>query len=181
MLRIASILAAVLLLVVGCGGDDGPSTSESYANDVCSNLSTWITDVEEEVRSLTDSGLATSREDIQNAFDQTKEATDTLVDDLQQLGPPDTEEGEQAKSELDDLGTQLREQVDRVQQALESNSGLLEIATTVTSALSAAVDAFRSTWERLRNLDPAGELRDAFQNSDDCKSLQEQVENLRSQ
>ena len=50
------------------------------------------------MQSLTDAGLATSREDVQAAFDEAKDTTETLVNDLEQLGPPETENGEQAKT-----------------------------------------------------------------------------------
>ena len=85
MSRVGLILLAVVALA-GCGGDDTPSASEEYANDVCGELSTWVTDVQGTVTSLTDQGLSISRDDIQTAFDQTKESTDSMVNDLEQLG-----------------------------------------------------------------------------------------------
>ena len=93
----AGLLVVVVIALAGCGGDDS-SASEDYANSVCSNLSTWVTEVQETVQSLTDAGLATSREDVQAAFDEAKDTTETLVNDLEQLGPPETENGEQAKT-----------------------------------------------------------------------------------
>jgi methyl-accepting chemotaxis protein len=176
--RLVVILAA-LLLVAGCGGDE-TSASESYANDVCSSLSTWVTDVQGTVQSLTDQGLSISQDDIQSAFDQTKEATDTLANDLEQAGPPETEAGQEAKSALDGLSTQLNQQLDTIQQALDSGEGLTSIAATVTSAVSAAANAVNTTYQNLQGLDPPDELRDAFENSDDCNSLQDQIANLRS-
>jgi membrane protein implicated in regulation of membrane protease activity len=174
------LLVAAVVALAGCGGDDGPSASEDYANGVCSSLSTWVTDVQESVQSLTDAGLATSREDIQSAFDQAKDATDTLGNDLEQVGPPETEDGQEAKSQLDGLMTQLRQQLDLIQQALESGGGLTAIAATVSTAVSAAANAVNTTYQNLQGLDPAGELRDAFENSDDCNSLQDQLADIRS-
>lgn len=175
----AALLVAAVLALGGCGGDD-ESASESYANDVCSAVSTWVTDVQETVQSLTDAGLATNREDLQQAYDDAKGATDTLVDDLEQLGAPDTEDGQQAKSELDSLSSELRQQLDAIQQALASGGSLVTIAATVTSAVSTAANAVETTYRNLQDLDPAGELGDAFQDSDDCNSLEDQLENLRS-
>ena len=174
------LLVAAVVALAGCGGDDGPSASEDYANGVCSSLSTWVTDVQESVQSLTDAGLATSREDIQSAYDQAKDATDTLGNDLEQVGPPETEDGQEAKSQLDGLMTQLRQQLDLIQQALESGGGLTAIAATVSTAVSAAANAVNTTYQNLQGLDPAGELRDAFENSDDCNSLQDQLADIRS-
>ena len=173
------MLIAVLVLAA-CGGDDGSASSEDYANDVCSSLSTWVADVEQTVRSLTDQGLSISRDDIQSAFDETKDATDSMVNDLEQLGTPETEDGQQAMDELDELATQLREQLDAIEQAIDSGGGVAAIAAQVSTAVSAAANAVKTTFENLRGLDPGGELRDAFENAEECDSLSEQLENIRS-
>jgi methyl-accepting chemotaxis protein len=177
--RIALTLLAALVLT-GCGGDE-TSASENYANDVCSSLSTWVTDVQETVQSVTDAGLGISRDDIQAAFDETKDATDTLTNDLQQAGPPETEDGQEAKRELDGLVTQLEQQLDVIQRALDSGDGLTTIAATVASAVSAAATAVNTTYQNLQGLDAAGELRDAFEDSDECNSLQDQLADIRSE
>jgi hypothetical protein len=180
MARVMALVLIAVGLLAGCGGDE-PSASEEYANGVCSSLSTWVTDVQNTIQSLTDAGLATSREDIQSAFDETKNSTDTLVNDLEGLGVPETEDGQQAQSELDALAKQLRQQLDVIQGALNSGGGVTAIAATVSTAVSAAANAVNTTYQDLQGLDPAGELGDAFENSDDCKSLQDQLENVGSQ
>ena len=180
MSRIAPLLLLAALVLAGCGGDDGSSASEDYANGVCSNLSTWVTDVQGTVQNLTDQGLSITRDDIQQAYDDAKQSTDTMVNDIEGLGPPETEEGNQAKSELDDLATELRQQLDVIEQAINSGGGVASIAATVTTAVSTAANAVNSTYQSLQNLNPPGELQDAFENSDDCNSLQDQIANLRS-
>jgi hypothetical protein len=179
MTRIAPILLALLILA-GCGGDE-TSASESYANDVCSSLSTWVTDVQETVQSVTDKGLGVRRDDIQSAFDQTKEATDTLANDLEQAGPPETEDGQEAMRLLDGLATQLQQQLDVIEQAIDSGGGLTTIGATLASAVSAAATAVDTTFQNLQDLDAPGELRDAFENSDECNSLSDQLAEIRSQ
>jgi hypothetical protein len=174
-----SVLAAVLLLA-GCGGDSGSSASEDYANSVCGDLSTWVTDVNGAITSLTDAGLATDRDDVQSSVDQATEATNELLSSLEALGPPETDAGEQAKSELDSLGATLRQQIETVEQALDADTGAVALAATVTAALSTAASAVESTYNDLRRLDAGGELEDAFQNADDCESLREQVDEIGS-
>jgi membrane protein implicated in regulation of membrane protease activity len=174
-----ALLAAIVLALAGCGGDE-TSASEEYANGVCSSISTWVTDVQATVQSITDAGLATSRDDIERAFDETQQATDTLLEDLQGLGPPDTEDGQQAQEELDALGTQLRQQLDVIEQAIDSGEGLPAIAAQVSTAISAAANAVNTVYQDLQGLDPAGELRDAFENSDDCNALGDQLNEIRS-
>ena len=120
---LALVLAlAILPAVAGCGGSDEENASEQWAGDVCSQLSTWVTGVEEAVRSLTENPLSLDKAAVQAATEDVKGATDKLVDGIAALGPPDTESGEQAKSELDDLGTQLQQQLDDVEQQAEAGS-----------------------------------------------------------
>jgi hypothetical protein len=176
----AVLVVAAVLALAGCGGDGGSSASEDYANDVCSNLSTWVTDVQGTVQSLTEQGLSVSRDDIQSAFDQTKESTDSMVNDLGQLGAPESEDGQKAKSELDDLGTELQQQLDTIEQAINSGGSVVSIAATVSSAVSSAANAVNTTYQNLQGLDPPGEMRDAFENSDECNSLGDQIADLRS-
>ena len=170
-----SVLTAVVLLA-GCGGDSGSSASEDYANDVCSNLSTWVTTVDGAAKSLGEAGLSIDRDDVQKAVSDVSDATDTLVDDLKQLGPPETDAGTQAKSELDSLGNTLAQQVDTVEGALNGGGSAIALATTVTTALSTAADAVESTYQSLQGLDLGGELQNGFENAEDCKSLSDQLE-----
>jgi membrane protein implicated in regulation of membrane protease activity len=175
----AGLLVVVVLALAACGGDDS-GASEDYANGVCSSLSTWVTDVQETVQSLTDAGLATTREDLQASWDETRDATETLVDDLEQLGPPETEDGERVKSELDELGTTLTQQLDAIEQALDSGGGVTAVAAEVSTAISAAANAVETTYRDLQELDPAGELRQAFEDSDDCNELEDQLDEIGS-
>ena len=178
-LRRLGLLAVVLALLTapvlaGCGGDD-ESSSEQWAGDVCSELSTWASGVEEAIRSLTEDGLSLDREAVQSAVDQVKESTEDLADGLEDLGRPETDAGEQARSELDELGTQLGEQLDDVEEAAEDDS--LSVAS-LTSAITTASSAVKSTLESLQSLEGGEELRDAFDNAESCDSFREQIDTI---
>ena len=56
---------------------------------------------------------------------------------------------------------------------------MVALASTVTTALSTATNDVKSTLDELQNLD-SGELKDAFQDSDDCAMLREVVEDIDS-
>ena len=180
MNRWLAVLALAFLLA-GCGGgdDNDSSASEDYANSVCGQLSTWVANQRDTVASLQDAGLSVTREDLAAAVGDVRDSTQVLVEDLRDDDPPDTDAGNQAKSELDSLGTTLTEQVDTVQQALDANTGVVALASTVTTALSTATSAVKSTLDELQNLD-SGELKDAFQDSDECTMLREAVEDTDS-
>ena len=167
-------MLALTPAVAGCGGSDEENASEQWAGDVCSQLSTWVTGVEEAVRSLTENPLSLDKAAVQTATEDVKGATEDLVDGLADLGPPETESGDQAQSDLDELGTQLRQQVDAVEQ--EAEAGSLSLVT-VTSALATAASAVRSTYESIQSLD-SGELRDAFENAASCDSFRQQVDTI---
>jgi hypothetical protein len=175
------IILALALALAGCGGDDDNDSSASadYANSVCSDLSSWIADQRDTLTSLQDAGLSITREDIQAAVGDVRDSTQVLVEDLRGLDPPQTDAGQEAKSELDSLGTTLTQQVDTVEQALDANTGVVALASTVTTALSTATDEVKSTLDDLQNLD-TGELKDAFEDSDDCTMLREVVEDIDS-
>ena len=162
-----------MLAVSGCGGGE-ENASEQWAGGVCSELSAWVTSVDEAVSSLTANPLSLDNAAVQTATGDVKEATDDLVDGLRDLEPLETESGDQARSELDELGTQLQQQADEVEQAAEAGS--LSLAT-VTGALATAASAARSTFESLQSLD-SGELRDAFEDAAACDSFRQQVDTI---
>ena len=177
--RALGLLAVVLALatlpaVAGCGGDE-ESASEQWAGGVCSELSTWVTAVEEAVTSLTANALSLDKAAVQAATEDVKRATDELVDGLADLDSPETEAGDQARSELDELGTQLRQQLDQVEQAAETGSLSL---VAVTSALATVASSVESSFESLQSLDSGEELRDGFENAEDCDSFRQQVDTI---
>jgi hypothetical protein len=172
---------ALAFLLAGCGGDDdgGSSASEDYADSVCGQLSMWVADQRDTLESLQDAGLSITKEDIEAAVGDVRDSTQVLVEDLRGLDPPETDAGQEAKSELDSLGTTLTQQVETVEQALDANTGVVALASTVTTALSTATSEVKSTQEELQNLD-SGELKDAFEDSDDCTMLREVAEDIDS-
>ena len=176
-LRLLAVILALVasLTVAGCGGDDEESASEQWAGEVCSELSTWVTGVEEAVRPLAENPLSLDTAAVQAATEDVRESTDDLVDELADLERPETEAGEQARSELDELATQLQQHLDDVEEAAESGSLSL---VTITSALTAASTAVRSSFESLQSLDGGEELRDGFEDAAACDSLRQQVDTI---
>jgi membrane protein implicated in regulation of membrane protease activity len=174
-----AVATVTVFLLVGCGGSD-ESASESYANDVCSSFNTWASSIEETTATLKDQGLSFTGDDVRNAIDDAGAATDLLVTNLKDAGPPETEDGDKAQSELQTLTNQLEHQLDVVKDAAGSGQSALALVSTVSSAVSTAASDVQSTFNELDNLDPAGELSEAFKSSDDCKSLQDKVESLKS-
>jgi membrane protein implicated in regulation of membrane protease activity len=177
---VGALAVVTVFLVVGCGGSS-ESDSEKYANEVCSGFNTWVSSLQETVNTLKDQGLSITGDDIRTAVDDAGAATDDLTTNLKDAGPPDTESGDKAKAQLQTLATQLNHQMDVINSAASSNQGVVSLVSTVSGAISTAASDVQSTFRTLDSLeDPAGELTDAFKNSDDCKSLQDKVQSLRS-
>jgi hypothetical protein len=176
---------ALAFTLAGCGGGDDSSASEDYASSVCGQLSMWVADQRDTLTSFEDAGLGhgagrpINQEAVQTAVGDVRDSTGVLVSDLRQLDVPETDAGNQVKAELDNLGTTLTQLVDTVQQALDANTGVVALASTVGTALSTATNDVKSTLDELQDPD-FGELKDAFQNSDECTTLRDQVENIGS-
>jgi hypothetical protein len=172
------VIATAVVLLPACGGDDD-SDAEAWASSVCTEMNTWAGDVEDAVNSLRGEGLQIDRDDVQAAVTQAKDATGELVDGLEDLGPPETDAGQQAKTELDELGTQLQQQMDQVEEAVDQESGPLALAQTAGTAITTAASDVQSTLTSIQSLE-GGELRDAFENADSCDELRQTFEDVGS-
>jgi chromosome segregation ATPase len=167
----ARLLAAGLVavaLLTGCGGDDEPA-AVGWADDLCSSVSEWRTSVTETTDALREG--PTQADDLREAGEELEAATEDLVDDLRGLGRPETESGEQAEAALDELADSVDRNLDAVRSAVEDVGDLsaaLEAATAVTAALSELQEALSSTVDELRQLDPGGELEEAFGEAESC-------------
>jgi hypothetical protein len=174
--RFRILLIAVLagaLLAAGCGGSDEEETSGAteWASSVCSAATTWSDSVSAAVQSL--QGGNVSEDSIKSAIDDVSEATKTLADDLQDVGKPDTEDGQQAKDLLDQLGKDVEDGVQEIEGAVDdaSGTGIAAAISQVTTTLATMSSDVGGIVDQLEQLDPSGELTDAFNNADECSSL----------
>jgi hypothetical protein len=173
---------ALAFTLAGCGGDDNgpPSASEDYANSVCGDLSSWVADQQATLKSLEDAGPSISREDLRAAVVRVRDSTQVLfLAGLEPLDAPASDPGKQAKSELDNFEMKVLQQFGPVDRAVEGNTGVVALASMLRTALSTATNEVKSTLDELQNLD-SDELKDAFQDSDECKMLRDEVESIGS-
>jgi hypothetical protein len=170
--RLLATSLLTLVLAAGCGGDDESSATTDWADGVCSALSAWNDTVVATVESVQPG----SGGDVEAAVDDLAEATRTLGDDLRALGPPETESGDDAEQALDELATAAEAAVSKVQTDVEGASGASGLAQAVASvgaALSTLGEQLSATFNELEQLDPGGELEDAFAEADACEELRE--------
>jgi hypothetical protein len=172
---------ALAFTLTGCGGGDNESSaSEDYANRVCGQLSSWIADQQATLKSVEDAGPSISREDLRAAVVHVRDSSQVLfLVDLEQLDVPESDAGDQAKTELDNFEMKLAQELGMVVRALDANTGVVALASMLATALATATNDVKSTLDELQNLD-SDELKDAFQDSDECKMLRDEVGSIGS-
>lgn len=169
-------IGSVLVLAAGCGGDD--ASADAWAGDVCSSVQEWRENLTSLVVDAQVEGL--SVESVRTAIDGGVEATQRLRDQLGDLGPPETEAGEEIERELDELADEVVGEVEAAQAEAEdlpedqSVPELLEALTSIAAGLQSVVGDVEDTFADIQALEPGTELEDAFQSSEDCQSLAEE-------
>ena len=179
-LLVAIGISVLAIASAGCGGGD-ESTSETseaapaseWADGFCGAISTWtgaLSDVRDQftdLSSFSQDGLETAAEDL-------KTATDQLIEDIQALGAPDTESGQEIEAVVDDLGSTLETELDSIQSTLDETSGIAELpgaVRDVVDSLGAMSTAFSSALSEIGDADVQGELEDAFESSPACDDI----------
>ena len=176
MLAIPLTALAVALSVVaaGCGGDDS-SDAERWATDVCTDINTWADSVTTAITGVMSQGLGVTSTDLRAAANQAQSATSRLADDLREIGPPDTESGQQAQQDVEQLGDSIEQHAnkarDLVQGASGSGAGLVATAQSVLTEIGAAADEVKAA---LTSLQQAGQdIKDGIESSDACSQLED--------
>lgn len=150
----------------------------AWATEVCGSLQTWAEDlsaVGEELEADADIGdLSGLRDTVGEAID----ATQALLDELDTISPPETEQGEATQEALDQLGEDARDGLEEIEQGLddleqadtaqEGLQALLDVATQVGEQLGPVGD----TLDELEAQDPDSELIDALRADPACQSLE---------
>jgi hypothetical protein len=174
-MRRASLVAACCLAVLaaGCGGDD--SSAEAWADDFCTAVDDWRERVQDAAAELAEP-TTLSEEQLDESIREAVAASDDLLADLGELGLPELEAPDEIEQELDHLESVLRERAGNaragIDQPASSVSEALARLAALSRELAAAAETIELTIEKLRALDPAGELKQALESSDACASLQ---------
>jgi hypothetical protein len=177
---IVVIIAVVAAVVIAKSKDDssGNPDAAAWADSVCTSVSDW----KSSITSLADvSGGSLTKDSLQQKLDDADTATQQLVSDLKDLGPPDLTAGDQLKQQLNADADSLQSSYDllksKAQDATNASS-----ASAFLSALAALAPPFQdlvnqinTTLDDLRNAnvgaDAKAELQAAFDDSASCQSL----------
>jgi hypothetical protein len=176
-LALVPVVVGFVIVLAGCGGSSKASPAEQWASGVCSSIDTWKTEISTITSDAADAlkDPATAREGLKTAVDDGKSATQTLLDDLKGLQPPDTPEGQQAQQQLDTFVTSVQATADDVQQALNqipdasSINAIVESLTGLSTEFQKTIDQGRELVTTLTDL--GSEMKDAFQSASSCQDL----------
>ena len=168
---VLAAVAAALALAAGCGGGNDTSAAEEWAGSVCSAASTWTSSIQSISETLKQDPTQAGAE---KALADLKSSTQTLVDDLKGLGPPETDAGQEAEDSLNTLADNLDQSMSTIESAIDGvsgASGVLSAISVVSGALATMGQNITSTVDSLQQLDGGQELKDAFEQADSCADL----------
>jgi methyl-accepting chemotaxis protein len=173
---IAAAVALVAALAAGCGSS-GSSSSDTtptseWADGLCSAITTWTSSLTSIGTTIKEGGL--TKDSLSSAIDDAQTSTDTFTSSLKGLGKPDTDAGQQAKDSVDQLATNIDEDMQTIQDAVANASGaagVLTAVSTISTTLKTAGQQVSSTITGFQSLDAKGELETAFKAAPSCKDL----------
>ena len=111
---------------------------------------------------------------MNQAASDAKDATQTLAKSLKKLGKPDTQAGQQAQDDMNQLSDQLNASAKTIDDATKNASGAAGVLTAVSTVSATLVTMGKdvsTAVTNLQKLDPKGELETAFKQASSCKTL----------
>ncbi len=180
--RIAAV-ALTAVAAAGCGGDD-ESPQARWASSFCGALSDSSSSVRESADTIKDTANL-SANSLDEALTSAADATTTLKDDLEELGPPETEAGDDARQQVETYRSALEADSEKLQrEATAPTSGpaeLLQKVSTVTATLASMATSLEAAVTAISQADVEGQLRQALEDDSTCQDLKQQAEELKQQ
>ena len=162
------VVIGLLALAAGCGGED-ESSSEAWADDFCSAAADWRSSLEGIVGEF-QSPSDLSAESIQGAVDDGVEATESFVDDVQALGEPETEAGQEVEGIVDSMASSIQTTADGLRTTFEDADSLGDVVTAAGEAASQIgqlEQELESSLDELEQIE-TGELGSELESNEDC-------------
>ncbi len=170
-LALLPVLVAALLVAAACGGgDEGEPTSEAFAEDFCSAAADWRAKLEAVVSGIA-SPSSLSADGIRDAVDDGLEATETFIDEVEELEAPETEAGQEVEAIVDSMAGSVQSTVDELRSEFDDGSDsvqdLLGKVAQAGTQIGQLQQDLQSSIAELENVD-TGELRSELESNEDC-------------
>ena len=189
------VLVIVVAAAIG-GRDKSDETvpAGEWAQSVCGAAGTWRGEMEailDEVRQAPSRGSLgvaepqsetpqTRRGFVRAGLERAVQATDTLVEGIDNAGAPDTPQGEQAAQQVSDWASSSKDDLEQAQDSLDTEADTLEDAirqvTTAAGALGTTLASGVKTVADVAASDPA--LAAALRDSSTCQELRKKEEDV---
>ncbi len=187
-------VVAVIIAAAAIGGRDESGETVSagdWAQNVCGAVAVWRGELEaivEDVRTPNASSTAGGEEPqsetpqgrtgfVRKGLERAIQATETVVEGIDNAGVPDTEQGEEAAEDVSTWAERALGDLEEAQDSLDEEADTIEASIEqfgdATGAIGAAVVGGVETITGVAELDPA--LAVALNQSSTCEQLREEA------
>jgi hypothetical protein len=161
----------------GSAGAAGTLDADAYTSGVCQAMSAWVNDLQASSTTIGTqvagaSSLDEAKQDFVAYIDQQVQRTDDLITSIDELGPPDVDQGAEAHQAVLDVLGQVKSvfeqaQTDAEQLPTTDVNAFLDGVTQLTDHISSGMSGIGDPFEGLS----ASELEEAGNTNPDCQSL----------
>jgi hypothetical protein len=172
---LALIVVSLGLVAAGCGGDDEPqaTATEEWAEGFCTAVTTWTSEIERIADELADLSSFSS-EALEDAAQEADDATNTFVDDVQDLDEPGTESSQEVEDSIDALADTVEAERAEIEGAADDITGIGDIASSgaeIASSVAAMLTALQETLQAIENAEVGSEIETAFEQAPACDDV----------
>jgi hypothetical protein len=175
---VATALLASVLVFSACGSASSTAAAtattaalEGWAGSLCTAVTSYASELKAVGGTL--SGESLSKGALRGAAEELKASTKAFAADVKSLGKPDAVANSAAGRIVQDLTADLKTEADAMRSATQDTGSaeVLSAVSAVSATLVTAKDQVTTAIEQLKQLDPKGELQQAFESADSCSSL----------
>ena len=186
------VLVLLVTVAIGTGEDSGETvTAGEWAQTTCGAVGVWrgaMEDIVEELRTPSEFPASGSEEPqsetpqgrtgfVRIGLERAVQATDTMIEGIDNAGTPDTPEGAEAARLVSDWSDSALDDLEDAQDSLDEEADSIEESITqladAARALGAALTSGVQTIADVARTDP--ELAQALQESSTCQQLREEA------
>lgn len=174
LLALAVAVTGFALAAAGCGGDDEASSTTEWAEEFCSATRAWGDEVERIAEDIDLSSI--SSDTLERAAEDAREVTDDYIEEIRDLGGPDTVSGDEIEGSVEELADEVEAEREEIEDAVDDAGGLtgaVSAARDIAASVAAMFTALERTLEAIDEADVDGELETAFDEAESCEGFRD--------